>query len=167
MLSITPGSIYFFKVNNGNTRTMCKICSKLITETRCHSRRSCVFIVNFKQISHVVLVFPMSISKNQMPTRPLVQYQVLQKQAEQRLTSIHQIKPFVSLKTFIQIEVNQQFQNNPVNREFCRPEKLKFLYLAMLKNLFTGVNFTKCNTFYSGVTIRGVNIAYFHFTCHF
>ena len=24
-----PAGIYFFKVNNGNTRTMCEICSKL------------------------------------------------------------------------------------------------------------------------------------------
>ena len=28
-LNIFPGGIYLFKVNNGNTRTVCKICSKL------------------------------------------------------------------------------------------------------------------------------------------
>ena len=37
-----PDDIYFFKVNIGNTRTMCEICSKL--------RPSCVFIVNLEQI---------------------------------------------------------------------------------------------------------------------
>ena len=49
--------IYLFKVNNGNTRTMCKICSKLtlITPDLRHWRRFVVFIVNFEQISHIVL----------------------------------------------------------------------------------------------------------------
>ena len=33
-----PAGIYLFKVNNGNTRTICEICSKLTTKTteRCH-----------------------------------------------------------------------------------------------------------------------------------
>ena len=30
---IKSAGIYFFKVNNGNTRTMCKICSKLTIKT--------------------------------------------------------------------------------------------------------------------------------------
>ena len=38
---------YFFKINNENTRTMCEIW-----------RQSGVFIVNFEQISQIVLVFP-------------------------------------------------------------------------------------------------------------
>ena len=28
-----PASIYLFKVNNGNTRTMCEICTKLTIKT--------------------------------------------------------------------------------------------------------------------------------------
>ena len=42
--------IYLLKVNNSNTRTWCKICSKLTMKTG-------VFIVNFEHISHLVLVF--------------------------------------------------------------------------------------------------------------
>ena len=52
-------SVYLFKVNDKNTRTRCKICSKLtvkIPEWR-YWRRSDVFIVNFEHISHFVLVF--------------------------------------------------------------------------------------------------------------
>ena len=37
-------SLYLLKANNGNTRTICEICSG-------------VLIVNFKQVSHIVLVF--------------------------------------------------------------------------------------------------------------
>ena len=32
-VSGNPGSIYFFKFNNVNTRTMCEICSKLAVIT--------------------------------------------------------------------------------------------------------------------------------------
>ena len=51
--------IYLFKVKNRNTEAMCEICPKLTIKTpeRCHWRRSGVFIVNFKQILHLVLVF--------------------------------------------------------------------------------------------------------------
>ena len=50
---------YMFKVNNRNSRTRCRICSKLTIKTpeRRYWRRSGVFIVNFKQISHFALVF--------------------------------------------------------------------------------------------------------------
>ena len=53
-----PVSIYLFKVSNRNTRTMCKICSKLTIKTpeQCHQYRSGVFDVNFEQTSHIVLV---------------------------------------------------------------------------------------------------------------
>ena len=54
-----PAGIYLVKVNNRNTRTRYEICSKLtikIPERR-HWRRSGIFIVNFKHISHLVLVF--------------------------------------------------------------------------------------------------------------
>ena len=52
-------SNYMFKVNNRNTRTRCKICSKLTIKIpeRCHWRRFGIFIVNFERISHLVLVF--------------------------------------------------------------------------------------------------------------
>ena len=53
-----PGGIYLFKFNNGNTRRMCEICSKLAIKTPERWHRSCVFIINLEQISSVVLVFP-------------------------------------------------------------------------------------------------------------
>ena len=48
-----------FKVNNKISRTRCEICPKLTIKTpeRRHYRLSGVFIVNFEQISHLVLVF--------------------------------------------------------------------------------------------------------------
>ena len=55
--------IYMFKIKNGNTRTMSKICSKLKIYKHhsklasCHCSR--VFIVNFEQISHIAKVFPL------------------------------------------------------------------------------------------------------------
>ena len=54
-----PIGIYRLKVNNSNTRKRCEICSKLTIKTpeRRHWCRSGVFIVNFEQISHLVLVF--------------------------------------------------------------------------------------------------------------
>ena len=50
---------YMFKVNNRNTRTRCKICSKLTVNApeQRHWRYSGVFIVNFQHISHFALVF--------------------------------------------------------------------------------------------------------------
>ena len=57
--NISAADIYFFKVSNVNTRTMCKICSKLTIKTLewRHWRRSGIFIVIFEQISHIALVF--------------------------------------------------------------------------------------------------------------
>ena len=54
-----PAGIYLFKVDSRNTRTMCEVCSKLTIKTpeRRHWRRSGVFIVNFEQISHIVLIY--------------------------------------------------------------------------------------------------------------
>ena len=54
-----PTGIYLFKTNNGNTRSMCEICSKGTIRTLewRHWRRSVVFIVYFWQISHIMLVF--------------------------------------------------------------------------------------------------------------
>ena len=56
-----PANIYLFKVNNGNIRKRCEICSKLTIKTpeRCQWRCSAVFIVNFERISHFFLVFPL------------------------------------------------------------------------------------------------------------
>ena len=56
---IIPTGIYLLKVNNRNIRTRCEICSKLTIKTpeRRHWRLSGVFIVNFKHISHLVLLF--------------------------------------------------------------------------------------------------------------
>ena len=47
-----------FKVNNRNNRTRCEICSELTIKTlkRRQYRRFPVFIVNFENISHLLLV---------------------------------------------------------------------------------------------------------------
>ena len=54
-----PVNIYLFQVNNRDSRKRCGICLKLTIKTpeQCHWRRSGVFIVNFKHISHFFLVF--------------------------------------------------------------------------------------------------------------
>ena len=56
---IYRSGIYLLKVNNRNTRTRCEISSKLTIKTpeQHQWRRSSVFIVTFKHISHLVLVF--------------------------------------------------------------------------------------------------------------
>ena len=47
------------QVNNGNTRKMCEICTRLTVKTPEQSQRrsSGVFIVNFEHISHLFLLF--------------------------------------------------------------------------------------------------------------
>ena len=59
-------SIYFSKVKNGNTRIICEISSKLLTKT---PMTSCfgVFIVNFEQISQIVLVFSLLTLNKKTP----------------------------------------------------------------------------------------------------
>ena len=56
-----PVAIYFFKVSNGNIRIVCEVCLKSTTKTpeRGHCRLSGISVINFKQISHIVLVFPL------------------------------------------------------------------------------------------------------------
>ena len=57
----TPAVIYLFKVNSGNTRAICEICSKIINkDTMSTSLKSLydAFVVNFAQIPHIVLKFP-------------------------------------------------------------------------------------------------------------
>ena len=61
-----PAGIYLFKVKNGNTRTVGEFSSNLTIKTpeqRQYNRLS-VFIVNFEQISHTVLVFPLLMTLN-------------------------------------------------------------------------------------------------------
>ena len=57
--TVILAGICLFKVNSRNTRTWCEIYSKLIIKTseRRQLPRSCVFIVNFDHISHLVLMF--------------------------------------------------------------------------------------------------------------
>ena len=64
-----PAGIHLFKFNNGNTRIMREIYSKLTLQTReqRQRRRFSVFIVNFKQIWHNGLVFPLLILSKPMP----------------------------------------------------------------------------------------------------
>ena len=59
--TIYPTNIYLFNVNNRNTTKRFKICSKLTIKTleRRQWRLCGVFIVNFKHISHLFLVFLM------------------------------------------------------------------------------------------------------------
>ena len=52
-----PAVICLFNVNNRNTRTMCKICLKLTIK----------ILGNFKQISHIILVFLLFTLSKQMP----------------------------------------------------------------------------------------------------
>ena len=53
-----PASIYLHKVNSRNARKRCEICSKLTIKIpeRHHWRRSGIFIVNLKHISHLFLL---------------------------------------------------------------------------------------------------------------
>ena len=53
-----PAGMYLFEVNNKNSRTIYKIGSNLIRKTseRRHWLRSRIFIVNFEQILHIVLL---------------------------------------------------------------------------------------------------------------
>ena len=53
--------IYLFQINDGNTREMREIPSKLAIKTPewRHWRLSGVFIVNLEQIFHIFLVFPL------------------------------------------------------------------------------------------------------------
>ena len=48
--------IHLFKVNNRNTRMKCETCSKLTIKT---PERRYWCLVNFEQISHIVLAFPL------------------------------------------------------------------------------------------------------------
>ena len=74
----TYSRIYLFKVKKENTKTMCKICSKLPIKTPAtlHWLRSRVFIVNFEQISNIVLVFQLLTLSKRRPTRHYFSLQI-------------------------------------------------------------------------------------------
>ena len=61
LFGTNPAGIYLFKVNNRHTRIMCEMCPDLTVKTpeRRQWRRSDVFIVNFEQILHIILMFPL------------------------------------------------------------------------------------------------------------
>ena len=65
-LQVSAG-FYLFKFIKGNTGKMCEIYSIKIPEQR-QWRRSGVFVINFKQISHIVLVFQLLTLKKEIPT---------------------------------------------------------------------------------------------------
>ena len=71
IIIITPTNIYLFKLNNRNTRKRCEICSKLTIKTTARRpwRRSGVFIVNFKYIPHLFLLFLFLTLNKQMLAR--------------------------------------------------------------------------------------------------
>ena len=56
-----PPSIHLFKVNNGDTRIMYQICSKLILKKLGwrYWPRSVLIVVIFEHILHIVLAFPL------------------------------------------------------------------------------------------------------------
>ena len=59
--SLVPADIYLFKVNNGDNRTICEICSRLTMQRaeKCQWRHFGIFLVNFEQISFIIaVVFP-------------------------------------------------------------------------------------------------------------
>ena len=74
----TCSRIYLFKVKKENTKTMCKICSKLPIKTPAtlHWLRSRVFIVNFEQISNIVFVFQLLTLSKRRPTRHYFSLQI-------------------------------------------------------------------------------------------
>ena len=61
-----PDSIHVFKVNIGNIRRMCKICSKLTIKTpeRLYTHEN----IRKLEVSHIVLVFTLLTFKRKMLT---------------------------------------------------------------------------------------------------
>ena len=54
-----PAGTYLFKFNDGNTGTVSENCSKLaIKKLERLQWRSGVFIINFEEISQIILMFP-------------------------------------------------------------------------------------------------------------
>ena len=117
----TSSSIYLLKFNNRNTRTLCKICSKLTIKTpkRHHWCRSGVFIVNFEYISHVVLVFRLLTLKKQCRMGTV-------NQQMQRTIFLKVLRINVSHSTVTQILQIQEIQkhlNNRLQAMWCQSRK--------------------------------------------
>ena len=76
-----PPGLYLFKVSNGNTTTTCEICSKLTIKTPewRYWRRFGIFIVNFEQISHIVVVFSLLTLNKQMSAGKALSMYIFQK----------------------------------------------------------------------------------------
>ena len=76
-----PPGLYLFKVSNGNTTTTCEICSKLTIKTPewRYWRRFGIFIVNFEQISHIVVVFSLLALNKQMSAGKALSMYIFQK----------------------------------------------------------------------------------------
>ena len=53
IVAANPSGIYFFKVSNGHTRTMCEICS---------NKNHGAFIIIFEDVSYIALLFPLLTS---------------------------------------------------------------------------------------------------------
>ena len=66
---VCSANIYFFKVNNRNTRRRCEICSKLTIRTP-EWRQWCLSgaIVNFEHILHLLLLFLLLTLNKKMST---------------------------------------------------------------------------------------------------
>ena len=128
LLKHIRAGIYLFKVNNRNTRTRCEICSKLTIKTieRHQWRRLGAFIVNFKHISYLVLVFLLLTLNMYLPAEaralflPLkkISYQDLRKMEHwccNRLQCQHRTKPikcfnFTELR-IIPLQYQSRIQN--------------------------------------------------------
>ena len=64
LIENTSHDIYLFEINRGNTKTMSGIFKFNKKDNRTRSLTSHVFIVNFEQISHIVLkLLLMSLNK--------------------------------------------------------------------------------------------------------
>ena len=71
---IKPAGIYLVIVNNSSNGRRCEIRSKLTTKTPKRRRRFVVFFVNFKHISHLVLVVLLLTSNIYWPVVPAFCY---------------------------------------------------------------------------------------------
>ena len=65
MLVVSQSAFTCSNFNNGNTKSLFEICSKLIKKTP--ERRSGVFFINFKQVSHNDMMFPLLTLNKEMP----------------------------------------------------------------------------------------------------
>ena len=73
--NICYANIYLFKINDGKSKTIWEICSKLIIETPGWRRwdHFGVFVFNFKQMSNIDLAFPLLPLNKQISTGLAIQ----------------------------------------------------------------------------------------------